>query len=803
MLYAILMPCVAALLISGVLVVVALVNIRAATSNGKFDIGRIAADSIMVSLLDQGIVDTSSLVRVNARSINGDMGGITKSVAMIKSSIEKIYREKKTFRLNPVPNYRDVPKGQLRLHWFFDSTMLEDPRFDRSDLERTGLLEETYLLSNIEWLFSLIMEENPDIYTMFITTASGQNIQYDKDGAYKAAIPIEYMPVMRERPWYTAVRDGSPVFISDTERDSAGRGLAISISTPFYGEDGVFKGAAGFDIKIENLDKNIQSTVIGENGYAVLLKSTASNTKIISAPGLNDMEEYGISDFFGKDAESLIAGMRAEKFGAARALISRNGESIDSYIMWAPIELTGWTLVYILRVQDIAGLANNTSGEVLRLAKSIADNVDSTIRIITVIWAALLLLVIFVSIFVSRFLSRKIAEPISEAFVATQQANIAKSQFLSNMSHEIRTPIGAIIGMTSIAKSSQDSARKDDCLNKIEGASRHLLGVVNDILDMSKIEAGKLELANVDFDFEKMIRNILNIINFRIVEKEQVLDVQIDEAIPHSLHGDDQRLSQVLTNLLGNAVKFTPKGGSIRLSASLLGEENGACRIQMSVKDDGIGISPEQKARLFHAFQQAESDTSRKYGGTGLGLVISKNIVEMMGGEIGVDSEPGNGSKFYFTLLLRRGLDASPKNDAPEDGAQTDIAGAFKGYTALIAEDVDINREIVQALLEPTLLTIDFAENGEKALEMFQKTPEKYDIILMDVQMPEMDGYEATRRIRALPIAAAKIPIVAMTANVFREDIERCIKAGMNDHLGKPLDYDALIEKLRLYLSGS
>jgi CheY-like chemotaxis protein len=317
---------------------------------------------------------------------------------------------------------------------------------------------------------------------------------------------------------------------------------------------------------------------------------------------------------------------------------------------------------------------------------------------------------------------------------------------------------------------------------------------------MSKIEAGKLELVGADFDFEKTIRNILNIINFRIAEKEQVLTVQIDDAIPRSLHGDDQRLSQVLTNLLGNAVKFTPKGGSIRLGASLLGEENGVCRIRMNVKDDGIGISSGQKARLFHAFQQAESDTSRKYGGTGLGLVISKNIVEMMGGEIGVDSEPGHGSEFYFTVLLKRGLGSSG-NDTPEDEAQTNISGAFKGCTALVAEDVDINREIVQALLEPTLLTIDFAENGEKALELFQKAPEKYDIILMDVQMPEMDGFEATRRIRALPIATAGVPIVAMTANVFREDIEKCIESGMNDHLGKPLDYDVLIEKLRFYLN--
>jgi len=521
--------------------------------------------------------------------------------------------------------------------------------------------------------------------------------------------------------------------------------------------------------------------------------------------------------------------------------------------------------------------------------------------------------------------------------IEAEAANKAKSSFLSTMSHEIRTPMNAIIGMTTIGKRSQDLKKAHDAFQKIDGASKHLLGVINDILDMSKIEADKFDLSPISFDFEKMLQKVTDVINFRIDERQQNFYISIGKDIPRVLIGDDQRLSQVITNLLSNAVKFTPEEGTIRLDTQLLSEEGDLCRLKISVEDTGIGITDEQKERLFGKFEQAEAGTSRKFGGTGLGLSISKRIVELMDGQIWVESAPGKGSKFIFTVTLKRGSDdrimllpegvnwsnirifvvdddpavrdffialtdawgvdctvASGGEEALaklEDDNNYDIlfidwnlpgmdgcelsqriqekaedrllviitssieryliedeaqaAGVdkflpkplfpsmivdminecigfnnmmgkgsdnpwdekaepkddFTDKTILLAEDVEINREIVLALLEPTGLSVDCAENGSQAVGMFEAAPEKYDIIFMDVQMPEMDGHEATRAIRSLPIPKAKsIPIIAMTANVFRDDIEKCLDVGMNDHIGKPLDFSDVLDRLRAYL---
>ena len=394
---------------------------------------------------------------------------------------------------------------------------------------------------------------------------------------------------------------------------------------------------------------------------------------------------------------------------------------------------------------------------------------------------------------------------INEAESQRRDAEIAsksKSNFLSNMSHEMRTPMNAIIGMTTIGKKANNIEQKNHALNKIGDASSHLLGLINDVLDMAKIEANKLELAPVKFNFEKLVQKVLTVINFRVDEKQQRLTMNIDSNTPRYLIGDDQRLAQVFTNLLSNAVKFTPEGGEIRLNAFLISEINHNCELRIEVIDSGIGISPEKQEKLFSAFEQADSGTSRQYGGTGLGLAISKHIVEAMNGKIWVESELGKGARFIFTMKAQRS-DKSPDSMLAPNIKDDNIIsiGEFGGKNLLVAEDMEINREILIALLEDTGITIDCAENGEEALNMIKADPDKYDIVFMDVQMPVMNGYESTRQIRALPARqSGKLPIIALTANVFKSDIEECLEAGMDDHLGKPLDIDRVIEILRVYL---
>ncbi|MDR3343784.1 MAG: response regulator [Treponema sp.] len=537
---------------------------------------------------------------------------------------------------------------------------------------------------------------------------------------------------------------------------------------------------------------------------------------------------------------------------------------------------------------------------------------------------------------------RQLEKELIAAKEKAEQSSNAKGSFLSRMSHEMRTPMNAIIGMTTIARASLNPVKMEYCLAKINEASIHLLGIINDILDMSKIEAGKFELSMLEFNFEKMLLRVTNVMNFRVDEKRHNFIVRLDRNMPGTIIADEQRLAQVLTNLLTNAIKFTPEEGTITLGIKQIASTEDLSTLQFTVSDSGIGITPEQQCRLFSSFEQADISIARKYGGTGLGLAISKSIVELMGGSIWVTSKPGNGSTFTFEVTVAQGKNKledihNPKvdweklrilavDDSPEvleymqefavsmginytaapDGikaydlmkeaaqnmqqvpfdlvfvdwrmpqmngieltkkikeqfgqhvvvimisatewniieAEAKAAGVdgfvpkplfpsalvdcinthlsslkpdtaemapprhfisdmFSDFHILLAEDVEINREIVLSLLEDTGVSIHCAENGIEALRMFEADPRKYDIILMDIHMPEMDGFEATRRIRALDVEAAKtVPIMAMTANVFREDIEKCLAAGMSDHVGKPIDIDEVMQKLKSYLLG-
>lgn len=533
----------------------------------------------------------------------------------------------------------------------------------------------------------------------------------------------------------------------------------------------------------------------------------------------------------------------------------------------------------------------------------------------------------------STLVKYEMTENLIEAREKALATTKSKSEFLARMSHEIRTPMNAIIGMTAIANKAQDMERVKYCLNKIDTASRQLLSIINDVLDMSKIDADKFEIISEEFNFERMMENVFNVIQVRIEEKHQEFFFNLSEPFTRKVVSDELRLNQVLVNLLSNAIKFTSDYGTITLSVKTFPIDNYSARLRVSVTDTGIGIDESQIKQLFDSFEQADGGITRKYGGTGLGLAICKKIINLMDGVIWVESTLGEGSSFIFEINIKWGEEL-PKNnvkvlrddlrilvvdDLPEvleylknilegfnlrcntaesgyvaidmvqeamtqnkpfdlilldwkmpgiDGLETaryirelthdqviviiisafdwadielearelklkhylpkpvlpsmlynkliEVIGANEEiYTSahenddyswedkhlLLAEDIEINREIVISLLSDTGIIIDIACDGEECVKLFSENPEKYDLILMDVQMPGLDGLGATHKIRALNHHMAKtIPIIAMTANAFKEDAENCIAAGMNDHISKPIDVNTFLPTLNKYL---
>lgn len=382
---------------------------------------------------------------------------------------------------------------------------------------------------------------------------------------------------------------------------------------------------------------------------------------------------------------------------------------------------------------------------------------------------------------------------------AAEAASRAKSTFLANMSHELRTPMNAIMGMTAQARRHAEDPKLGDQLTKIEQASQHLLAVINNILDISKIEAERFTLDMVDFRFGEVLENVIALLEQKAKEKQLGLHVDLPpEVASLVLVGDPLRLGQILLNLLGNAVKFTDRG-TVDLRVRRLEDHPDAVFLRIEVTDTGIGISPEERKRLFMAFEQADGSMTRKYGGTGLGLAISKQLVLMMGGEIGMESQPGTGSTFWFTVRLKHNTDAIlPTPALLPAQAETRLKSQFAGRRVLLAEDEPINCEVSCGLLEDVGLCVDIAVDGMQALELARQHP--YALILMDMQMPRMNGIDATRAIRALP-SHTQTPILAMTANAFAEDRQVCLDAGMNDHLAKPVDPDRLYETLLRWLS--
>jgi signal transduction histidine kinase len=604
-----------------------------------------------------------------------------------------------------------------------------------------------------------------------------------------------------ERPWFKAAQ-GLPngqIAYTDPYRDARTGKLLVTAVQNVYGMAGNYYGILALDIDISWFSAYAHSLHPHDGARGMILNQ---NMKVVShlqedKLGL-PLEE--LSDGYAQ----IAAELRQSGDIRARRLTDTNGETDIAFFKRMG---NGWYGALFIPIKSY-----------YRDINSVIINPSFLGLILILVFSLIMLRIIAARIRTEEIsidtanlkarLETTVKERTAELEERTRElevqsrlakeASAAKGGFLARMSHEIRTPLNAVIGMTEIAQNSADIEKKDYALAEIASASDHLLGILNDVLDMSKIETGKFTLVHEPFVLDAAVQEVAQIILQRCREKHVFFepDFSIPADIP--VMGDKLRIKQVLINLLGNAVKFAAGNGMVRFVAEIAGWDEKQVEVHFLVSDNGIGMQREQMEKLFHPFEQTDISIAGRFGGTGLGLSISQNLVQLMGGLITAESEFGKGSTFEFTLKLDI-ADGIAKEAAPEEACEQQD---FAGKRILLAEDIDINRVVIKDLLAGTHIQFEEAVDGAQCLEKFSASPEYYyDLIFMDIQMPNMNGHEAARRIRALDRQDAKtIPIIALTANAYREDIDLALEAGMNAHMAKPINRKGVRKTLSQWL---
>lgn len=638
-----------------------------------------------------------------------------------------------------------------------------------------------------------------------------------------------------------------PQMLASLERDARIREFDY---LAFYKEDGSFEMIYGDEMSVSDPEPFKNSILGGESKVAVGHAKNGENIVLLGMPAA-----YPLSD--GTKSAALVSAVPVEAIDQMLALdeddslthshiirndgsfvIESNTEGSDNYFTTMRQSLSDFNGKKVSEYIDEfkkALLSNQNYSEILmfgeerryiycvRLSYSewylvtvmpygVLDETISALseHIVNRLLFGIVLVLLIMFIIFAKYLRmmRKQILMAEQAREEAEQASRAKSEFLSNMSHDIRTPMNAIVGMTTIAAAHIDNTQQvQNCLKKITISSKHLLGLINDVLDMSKIESGKLTLSMERVSLREAMDNIVTIVQPQTKSKRQNFTVSIHDIETEDVYCDSVRLNQVLLNILSNAIKFTPDGGSIDVSMYEEPSPKGDnyIRIQLCVKDTGIGMSQEFKERIFESFVREDNKRVHKTEGSGLGMAITKYIVDAMEGAIGVESELGKGTEFHVVLDLEKadiGGKKFVKDTANEEPVQEESEVSLFSHTrVLVAEDNEINWEIANELLSQVGLELEWAENGKKCVDKFIASPEGYyDVILMDIRMPVMNGYEATDAIRKLKRVDSELPIIAMTADAFSEDVQRCLEHGMNAHVAKPIDINEIVRLLEKYL---